>query len=315
MSISTIASAYKAPETVVSAIHNASAKTGVDFGYLIDQAKVESGFRADAKAPTSSATGLYQFIESTWLRMVKDHGYKYGLEDEAAKISQDNSGRMRVSDPETRRDILALRKDPSLASLMAAEFAADNKSYLETNTSRHIGSTEMYMAHFLGAGGAAKFINKLDANPYQDASLAFPAAARANPGVFKDHATGLNRSLQQVYDNFAKKFDTNDITDTVKIAKSQPTVLRTADNTQNTDLFTTMYTEQRPAHPLSLRTLSSPSRQREENTASQSINGPALGSLFNPKDAILLSAMELLDNSNHIRNKDKYSQILLSNNT
>src|SRR3546814_14882605 len=72
---------YKgAPADVRSAVRLASAETGVSFSYLMAKAAVESGYRTDVKATTSSATGLSQFTERTWLGMVEEPGAKYGLE-------------------------------------------------------------------------------------------------------------------------------------------------------------------------------------------------------------------------------------------
>src|SRR3546814_1504813 len=58
-------------DRVRSAIAQASRRTGMDFGYLYKQARIESGLRPDAKARTSSATGLYQFIDQSWLAALK----------------------------------------------------------------------------------------------------------------------------------------------------------------------------------------------------------------------------------------------------
>ncbi len=69
-----------ARDLVGSAIQRAAARTNVDFGYLFNQAKVESGLDPDAKARTSSATGLFQFIDQTWLGTVKKHGAAHGLD-------------------------------------------------------------------------------------------------------------------------------------------------------------------------------------------------------------------------------------------
>jgi len=181
--------ASRASTQVVGAIRQASAKTGVDFAYLLQQAGAESSFNPAAKARTSSATGLYQFIESTWMDMVKKHGDKYGIDTKAS-----------------RSDILALRKDPEKASLLAAEFASENKRYLQQHVGGDIGSTDLYFAHFLGAGGAAGFLNALKENPNATAADLFPREARANRGVFYDGKTGQPRSLQAVYDFFDKKF-------------------------------------------------------------------------------------------------------------
>ncbi|OYQ32757.1 hypothetical protein CHU95_18555 [Niveispirillum lacus] len=193
-------SARNAPVHVVRAVQQASDATGVDFAYLMDKAGVESGYRTDVKASTSSATGLFQFTEGTWLNMVEQHGAKYGLGVYADKI---NNGS--VSDPQTRREILNLRKDPRLSAIFAAELANDNKTHLENELGRPVGNTELYMAHFLGAGGAAKFLKALDKNPNQPAASLLPDAAKANLNVFYDGTRP--KSVGQIFDNFAAKFD------------------------------------------------------------------------------------------------------------
>ncbi|HCH95135.1 MAG TPA: lytic transglycosylase, partial [Erythrobacter sp.] len=71
-----------------SAIARAATRTGVDFDYLLAQAKLESGLDPSAKAGTSSATGLYQFIDSTWLRTLDRHGAKHGMEWADAAIGK-----------------------------------------------------------------------------------------------------------------------------------------------------------------------------------------------------------------------------------
>lgn len=191
--------------SVQSAIAQASQKTGVDFSYLMGQAQIESGMRADAKAGTSSASGLYQFIDQSWLRVMKQHGAEHGMAWAADAISS-SGGRMTVSDPATRRAILNLRNDPQAASLMAAEHASDNKDAIEGALGRDATGTDLYMAHFLGLGGAKSFLGAMQANPNRSAASLFPAAARANRNVFYD-STGQSRSLGQVYSRFAAKLD------------------------------------------------------------------------------------------------------------
>lgn len=188
---------------VQSAIAAASTKTGIDFSYLLGQAKLESGLQANAKAATSSASGLYQFIERSWLSVVKQHGAEHGLGWAANAITSTN-GRLSVSDPATRQAILALRNDPNAASLMAAEHAADNKVALENTLGRTATGTDLYMAHFLGLGGAKKFLGALQSSPGQSAAALFPAAANANRGVFYA-SNGQPRSLSDVYSRFAAK--------------------------------------------------------------------------------------------------------------
>lgn len=212
----------RAGSTVQNAVRMASAETGVDFAYLMEQAAVESNFDHDAQARTSSASGLYQFIESTWLSMVKDHGAKYGLEEAAAAIDENG----RVGDKASRADILALRNDPKIASLMAAELASDNKAYLEKHYDGAVGSTELYMAHFLGAGNASAFLNAAQDNPSTIAADVFPKAAMANRNVFFDRDTGQPRSLAQLYDFFDKKFQYDDLQQGDEIENAAPQEMR-----------------------------------------------------------------------------------------
>jgi hypothetical protein len=194
-----------APAQVIKAVQQASSATGVDFSYLMDKANVESGYRTDVKAKTSSATGLFQFTEGTWLSMVQQHGAKYGLGDYASQISTGANGKPQVSDPATRKEILNLRKDPRYSALFAAELASDNKDHLEGELGHSVGNTEMYMAHFLGAGGATKFLKALEKNPNQIAANLLPDAAKANLNVFYDGTRPL--TVGQIFDRFAAKFD------------------------------------------------------------------------------------------------------------
>ncbi len=182
---------YKAaPQPIIEAIHSASKKSGVNFSYLVDQAKVESSFNPDAKAKTSSATGLYQFIDSTWMDMINKYGDDYGLH----------------TNGKSKSEILAMRKDPEAASFMAAAFASENEASLNRNWGGEVGSTELYLAHFMGAGGASAFLNARDENPMTPAADLFPRAARANRNVFYDPQSGQARSLDEVYRFFDKKF-------------------------------------------------------------------------------------------------------------
>jgi len=194
----------KASPEVASAIHKASAATGVDFAYLVAQAGQESSFRPDAKAGTSSAAGLYQFVDSTWLTMIRDKGAAYGVGDLAAQIDATPGG-PRVADPATRRQILGLRNDPNLSAAMAAEYAKSNRTQLSQDLGRAVTSTDLYMAHFLGASGAAKFLSALDANPATPGAKLLPDAAAANRNVFFD-AQGTPRTVAQIYNHYASRF-------------------------------------------------------------------------------------------------------------
>jgi hypothetical protein len=192
------------PRHIAQIILDAATRTGVDFDYLLDQARIESGFRPDAKAATSSASGLYQFTTGTWLATVREHGAKHGLGWAAAAISPHG----RIADPAQRTAILALRNDPAAAALMAAEHASDNRAALIAGTGRPPTDVDLYLAHFLGSAGAVKFLNSWNTNPGQSAAALFPDAAAANRTVFFD-TQNRPHSLDAIRQRFAAKLSTN----------------------------------------------------------------------------------------------------------
>jgi hypothetical protein len=194
------------PSTVVSSIRQAARATNMDFGLLMAQAQQESGFNPDAKARDSSATGLYQFIDSTWLGMVQRFGGKYGVAGLAQQITTTASGRPSIADPAARQQILNLRTDPQLSAALGAEYAKLNKSELEQALGRKAGNADLYMAHFLGSGGAANFLKALQNNGNTVAADLLPEAAAANRAVFYD-AGGQPRTLSQIYQSFADRIN------------------------------------------------------------------------------------------------------------
>ena len=204
MATTQIIGGHRVSEQVLGAVREASRRTGVDFNYMMAKAAQESGFRADAEARTSSATGLYQFIETTWLDMVRDHGAKHGLGGLAGAIADGPDGNPMVTDTATRRQILELRRDPRLNAVMAGELANDNKAHLDSTVGGEIGTTELYLAHFLGARSAATFLDAMRTTPDRPAASLFPAAARANRAVFFDPSTGAARSLEAVHGYFGR---------------------------------------------------------------------------------------------------------------
>lgn len=191
-------------QRVTAAIAQASARTGVPFDYLLNQAQVESGLRPDAKAKTSSATGLYQFTSQTWLGTIKRHGAGHGLDWASQAIAQRDDGTFAVSDPALRHQILDLRTHPETAAVMAAEFASDNGAYLESRMNGDPAAVDLYLAHFLGAKGAGDFLSAMQANPDQAAAPLFPAAAAANKSIFYG-ASGQARSLREIREGFSAK--------------------------------------------------------------------------------------------------------------
>lgn len=177
---------------VRAAIARAAQRTGVDFDYLLAQAKIESALNPSAKAGTSSAAGLYQFTSGTWLQMLNRHGADHGLDWAQGAIA---SGR--IADPTMRAQIMSMRYDPDASALMAGELANDNKQVLSGVLGREPDAAELYMAHFLGADGASRFLSALQSDPAQSAAAILPKAASANRAIFFD-GSGAPRSVSGV---------------------------------------------------------------------------------------------------------------------
>lgn len=193
---------YRISDRVLGAVREASRVTGTDFGYMMAKAATESAFQPDARAATSNATGLYQFIDSTWISMVHRYGAQYGLERHAARISQTAGGSLSVADPADRRAILDLRRDPRLSALMAGEYANENRAHLEHTLGSRVGPTELYMAHFLGAHGGARFLDTLRRAPETLGAQLFPAAAAANRPAFYERESGRALTVREIYAAF-----------------------------------------------------------------------------------------------------------------
>jgi hypothetical protein len=189
-------------EAVSTAIERASKATGVDFGFLLRTAKRESGYNASAKAPTSSAGGLFQFVDQTWLGTLKKHGSKYGYARYAELIDQAPDGRFEVKGAQARKTVMDLRFDPKAASLMAGELTSDHASYLRGRMGREPTGGELYAAHFLGPKGSAQLIEAYQSRPRASAAGLFPDAAGSNPSIFYHEGRAL--SVAEVYSNLTR---------------------------------------------------------------------------------------------------------------
>lgn len=217
-------SGLQPPSNVEQALRQASAKTGTDFDYLLRTAQRESAFKTNVKAKSSSATGLFQFIEQTWFQMVKKAGNAVGLGSYAKAIERTSGGRHQVADSDTKSAILALRKNPKLAAYMAGVFTQENSQMLHKSLGRPAKQGELYIAHFLGVGGAAKLIKTAEQNPGSDASKLFPKAAAANRPIFYNRS-GSARSIAQVYSNLTASFKQTPVNPAITVktaAQTQP---------------------------------------------------------------------------------------------
>jgi hypothetical protein len=171
-------------EAIVPLLREVAKMTGVDPKVLIDMVAIESKFDPQARPFNprtgkylSSAVGLLQFLKGTWADQLRANGSKYGIA---------------IGTPPT---------DARANALMGAEFIKSNMNYLKGKVKRDLTETDVYLAHFLGAEGASKFL-QMDSNT--PAATTMPDEAQANPGVFFDK-TGKARTTGEIYEHFTKK--------------------------------------------------------------------------------------------------------------
>lgn len=193
------------PQPLAYAMDTAGAKSDVDFDYLVRTAIRESSLNPEAKARTSSATGLFQFLDSTWLQVMKEEGPRLGYGQYAGAIKVDSDGDYYIADKALRQEVLKLREDPQIASDMAAAFTRSNGAYLFERFGRMPSPGELYIAHFLGAQGAEKLFNAGLKDPDQIAAKLFPKQAKANRAIF--YEGGEARTIREVYRALVDKHD------------------------------------------------------------------------------------------------------------
>lgn len=179
-----------APPAIQGVIDGAARERGLSADYMTRLAERESAFDPSARAGTSSATGLYQFTDRTWLGVLSKYGEELGVRD-AASLARSN--------PDA---LLRLRTDPDLNARAAARLTEDNGRALAQTLGRAPTDAELYSAHFLGEGQARQLAMAAD-----DALAAnlFPEAARANRSIFFDGRRA--RTVAEVRADFARTFD------------------------------------------------------------------------------------------------------------
>jgi hypothetical protein len=203
--VATSAAGSRIAPQISGAISKAAESTGISFQYLLTTARIESSLNPKAQAATSSAKGLYQFIDQTWLATVKQDGAALGMGQYADAITR-NGGRYEVADPAMRSEILKLRTDPDMSAMMAGALARNNAAHLTAATGRVPTEGELYAAHFLGSDGAGRLINAVNSRGDANAAAMFPAAAAANRPIFYNR-DGSARTVTEVYDRLTAKFD------------------------------------------------------------------------------------------------------------
>jgi len=191
---------------VAGAIRDAARSTGTSFEYLLTTAQIESNLNPAAQATTSSAKGLYQFIDQTWLATMKNAGPALGFAGYAAAIVQTPDGQYAVPDPAARAAIMRLRNDPAVSATMAGAFTRSNAAQLNAAIGRTPSEGELYVAHFLGPDNASKLIAAATTQPGANAAAMFPQAAAANPAIFYDRS-GRPLGAAAVYGKLTGRYD------------------------------------------------------------------------------------------------------------
>lgn len=193
------------PQSLAYVLNSAGTKSGVDFDYLLQTAVRESSLNPSAKASSSSAVGLFQFLESTWLQVMKDEGPRLGYQSYADSITETRDGDFVIKDAKLKAEVLKLRENPQVAADLAAAFTRNNGAYLYEKFGRMPSPGELYIAHFLGPKGAEKMFTAGLADPDQIAAKLFPKQAKANPSIFYDD--GQARTIRQVYKALVQKHE------------------------------------------------------------------------------------------------------------
>lgn len=139
----------------------------------------ESGGSASAKNSLSSATGLGQFITSTWLKLFKEN-----FPDRAKEM--------------TDATILELRKNADVSRQMILLYARDNAKVL-TQAGLAVNKVSLDLAHFLGPKGAIAVLTATASARAED--ILGPGVIKANPqlaGKTAGDIVGLSEKRQGI---------------------------------------------------------------------------------------------------------------------
>jgi hypothetical protein len=195
---------------LLGAIVKASKETGANSGYLLHIALRESGLRLGAAAPTSSATGPFQFVTQTWFQMLGVYGAENGFDDEVALLKKSSSGVYSPKNDEARIELLGLRTDPYVSAVMAGELTMENSRTLTRLLGREPAHGELYAAHVFGASGAAKLVKTRDTSAATIAATILPTAAASNRWLFYTSA-GKARTVAALFDELSRFMTTREV--------------------------------------------------------------------------------------------------------
>ncbi|MEM7650558.1 MAG: hypothetical protein AAF204_00560 [Pseudomonadota bacterium] len=139
---------------LATAIYKASIKTGVDFELMVLKAKMESDLGRLNVATGSSARGAFQYIEPTWLTLIRRYGKDMGYEHYAKVITRPHYPALpdiKGSNPFLKAEILSLRHDPEVSALVKAYQVKEETDVIRSfKKGKRVTATDHYIAHMLG---------------------------------------------------------------------------------------------------------------------------------------------------------------------
>lgn len=194
----TAQSSLRSANETVELVAREGLEAGMDPRYLVRLAQRESNFDPFAVAGTSTAFGLFQFTENTWLCSLKEFGPGLGVSG-AEAIWRNGRGVCETSRRGERSRLLALRSDASLSTKVAAAFSRKNYRVLFSEFGRRPTATELYVLHFFGEDAGLRFLENYALRPSLPAFPLTPAAAASNSSIFFTSG-GRPRTVGEVFD-------------------------------------------------------------------------------------------------------------------
>ena len=173
--------------------------------FLWTTARLESGFRPEARSSASSAAGLFQFLSSTWLASLRRYGAGLGMNRAAAAIDVDERGRPLIRDRFARREILALREDPLVSATLAGLLTRENAETIAASERQKVTEDELYAAHVLGPTAALRLYKTAALRPGVIAADVLHRQAETNPGLFFDRSRP--RTAAELVAEFERRTD------------------------------------------------------------------------------------------------------------
>ncbi len=196
---------------IIDALHNASQKTNISFELLVMKAMIESDLGRVTQSKTSSARGVFQYIEPTWIVLMKRYGNRIGYSEyaDSIKYSAEHKKHMVQSQTISRQDVLDLRENPRIAALIKGYQIQDEVKILaQFKNGARVNATDHYIAHMLGLTMARKFYEfQQTESPIILANLKnryFSEAVSLNRSFFYDK-TGNGLNAAQAYQAFHKR--------------------------------------------------------------------------------------------------------------